>query len=126
MTAVLALAFAGGAVVGVGADRWLAPTPTIQARVALDPSGILDGLGLTPDQRVQAEAMLAASAPRAEEAMREAAERLRAVADSVDAELRAILTAEQRRRLDDLRPPTFMIRRKVPGGETTVDTLRPR
>ncbi len=125
--ALLALAFAVGAAAGVGATRRLAPAPTIQARLTRDMSGVLDGLGLTPEQRARAEAILEASAPRAEEAMRDAAERLRGVADSVDAELRTILTPEQRSRLDERRrPPTFKIRRKAPGGGTTVDTLRPR
>jgi hypothetical protein len=55
------------------------------------------------------------------------ADRLRAVADSVDAELRQILTPEQRTRLDSLRVngPQFMLKRKrvTPTG-TTVDTVR--
>jgi hypothetical protein len=55
------------------------------------------------------------------------ADRLRAVADSVDAELRKILTPEQRTRLDSLRVhgPQFMLKRKrvTPTG-TAVDTVR--
>jgi Spy/CpxP family protein refolding chaperone len=122
----VALAFAAGVAVGVVADRWLAPEPTARTRVIRDLSGVLDGLGLTPDQRVIAESILAASAPRSEAALREAAGRLQDVADSVDARLRAILTPEQRARLDRLRrQPVFMIKRKTPGQETTVDTLPP-
>lgn len=75
---------------------------------------------------VGAESILEASAPRSEEAMREAAGRLQDVADSVDAQLRVILTPEQRTRLDRLRrQPVFMLKRKAPGRETTVDTVRP-
>jgi Spy/CpxP family protein refolding chaperone len=122
----VALAFAAGVAVGVVADRWLAPEPTARTRVIRDLSGVLDGLGLTPDQRVIAESILAASAPRSEAALREAAGRLQDVADSVDARLRAILTPEQRARLDRLRrQPVFMIKRKAPGQDATVDTVRP-
>ena len=122
----VALAFAAGVAVGVVADRWLAPEPTARTRVIRDMSGVLDGLGLSPDQRVRADSILQASAPRSEAALREAAGRLQQVADSVDARLRAILTPEQRTRLDRLRrQPVFMLKRKLPGQETTVDTLRP-
>jgi Spy/CpxP family protein refolding chaperone len=122
----LVLAFAAGATAGVAADRVLAPEPTVRTRVIRDLSGVMDGLGLTPDQRIRVEAILEASAPRSEEAMREAAGRLREVADSVDAQLRAILTPEQRTRLDRLRrQPVFMLKRKAPGEATTVDTVRP-
>jgi hypothetical protein len=58
--------------------------------------------------------------------MREVAERLQIVSDSVDAELRAVLTPEQRARLDSQRrAPMFMIKRKMPGSATTVDTVFP-
>ena len=58
--------------------------------------------------------------------MRELAERLQNVSDSLDAELRAILTPPQRARLDSLRRrPLFMLKRKTPGSATTVDTLFP-
>lgn len=125
--ALIALAFAAGAVAGVAADRWLAPAPTVQARVIRHMSVVLDNLRLSSEQRAQAQAIVEASAPRTEEAMRQAAERLRLVADSVDAELRALLTPEQRIRLDALRrEPVFMIKRKTPGGGTTVDTVRRR
>jgi len=125
-TAWLVLAFAAGAAAGVAADRALAPEPTVRTRVIQEMSGVLDGLGLTPDQRVRAEAILEASTPRSEEAMREAAGRLREASDSVDAQLHAILTTEQRTRLDRLRrQPVFMLKRKAPGEAATVDTVRP-
>jgi len=122
----LTLAFAAGVVGGIAADRVLPPEPTVRTRVVREMAGMLDGLGLTPDQRVRAESILEASAPRSEEAMREAAGRLQDVADSVDAQLRAILTPEQQTRLDRIRrQPVFMLKRKTPGQETTVDTIRP-
>jgi hypothetical protein len=57
--------------------------------------------------------------------MLEAAERLRLVADSVDVELRGILTPAQQRVLDSLRVgPQFTLKRKVQGPNgTAVETL---
>ena len=91
-----------------------------------DMSGVLDRLRLSPDQRVRAEAILARSAPRAESLMVEMAERLRAISDSVDGELRGILDPAQRVRLDSLRRGrSVMIKRKTvsPDGRTSVDSV---
>jgi Spy/CpxP family protein refolding chaperone len=124
--ALLALAFVAGAAAGVIVDRTLIPQPAIRTRIAADLSGILDRLDLTPGQRQEAEAILQRSSPRTEAVMREVADRLRAVADSVDVELRAILTPEQSARLDSLRrQPTILLKRKTPGSATTVDTVFP-
>jgi uncharacterized membrane-anchored protein YjiN (DUF445 family) len=124
--ALLALAFVAGAVVGVAADRMLTPKTTMRARITRDMSGTLDKLGLSPEQRARAEAIIERSAPRSEQAMREIAERLQSVSDSVDAEVRTILTVEQRSRLDSLRrQPIFMLKRKTSGSAMTVDTLFP-
>jgi hypothetical protein len=120
--ALLAAAFVAGAAAGIVADRLTSPRPTI--RVRQDMSGVLDKLNLTRAQRAQAEAILQRRTPLSEDAMREVAERLRAVADSVDAELRAILSPAQRVRLDSLRPRTLlMLKRKTPDNLTTVDTV---
>jgi len=124
--ALLALAFIAGAAAGVTADRLLAPKTTVRARITRDMSGALDKLGLTREQRARADSIIERSAPRSEEAMREIAERLQSVSDSVDAKVRAILTVEQRARLDSLRrQPMFMLKRKTRGSGTTVDTLFP-
>lgn len=121
---LVALGFAAGVFAGIAADRLFAPRPRIRAMVD-DMSGVFDRLALTPEQRAQAESIVARTAPRSQAVMLELAERLRAVSDSVNAELRAILTAEQRVLLDSLRrEPQLMLKRKVitPGG-TRVDTL---
>ena len=124
--ALLALTFVAGAAAGVTADRLWAPSLTIRARVTQDMSPVLDKLSLTPEQRSQAEAIIQRSAPRTEQAMLEIGERLRRVSDSVDAELRAILTTAQRARLDSLkRQPMLMLKRKRPGSPATVDTVFP-
>lgn len=128
---MLALAFVAGAFAGIAADRLLSPRPRIHAAVN-DMPRVFDRLALTPEQRVQAEAIVADAAPRSRAVMLELADRLRTVADSVDVELRAILTPEQRLRLDSLRrDPRLMLKRKVvtPGGtrvDTLIDTAAPR
>ena len=58
--------------------------------------------------------------------MVEMAERLRAISDSVDGELRGILDPTQRVRLDSLRRERpVMIKRKMvsPDGRTSVDSV---
>ena len=121
---LLVLAFVTGASAGVAGDRLLGPQVRLRITTT-DMSRVFDRLDLTANQRVQAESIAARSAPRSHTIMLEAAERLRAVADSVDAELRAILTPEQQRRLDSLRAgPRITLKRKVvtPGG-TKIDTV---
>lgn len=117
------IALIAGVAAGVAGARALAPRPTIRAGLGMAP--VLDELELTADQRREAEAILERSAPRSRAIMVELAERLGAVADSVDAELRVILTAEQRARLDAMRTDRrMMLKRKVvtPSG-TRVDTI---
>ncbi|HET6702418.1 MAG TPA: hypothetical protein VFH14_11475 [Gemmatimonadaceae bacterium] len=121
---MLALAFVAGAFAGIAGDRLLAPRPRIRATTE-NMSGVFDRLALTPEQRTQAEAIVARAAPRSQAVMLELSDRLRIVADSVDVELRAILSPEQRLRLDSLRrDQRVMLKRKVetPAG-TRVDTL---
>ena len=118
---LVVLAFVTGASAGVAGDRLVAPRLPIRTTLG-DMSGTLDRLGLTTAQRRQADAIVARSAPRSREVLIELGERLRLVADSVDAELRSILTAEQRLRLDSLRTaPRLMLKRKLDGQK--VDTI---
>jgi hypothetical protein len=124
------LAFTAGAAAGVVGDRMMSPRIRLRATVG-DMSSVLDRLQLSTEQRRQAEAIVARSAPRSEAVMLELGSRLRAVADSVDTELRAILTAEQRLRLDSLkRDSRLLLRRKVIGPDgvrtdTVIDTVLP-
>jgi hypothetical protein len=124
---VLVAVFAAGIGAGVLADRLILDKPVIRARVvAGDMSRVLDGLDLTVEQRRKADSILSRRAPASESAMLQFAELLRAVSDSVDRELRQILTPLQQARLDSLRQagPQMMLKRKrvTPGG-TTVDTV---
>jgi Spy/CpxP family protein refolding chaperone len=124
--ALFALAFVAGAAAGVAGDRFFHRGMTVRTRFVQDMSGVLDQLGLTHAQRTQARAILDRSGPRSREVMLEVGARLRGISDSVDAELRSILTPEQRSKLDSLRrPATFVLRRKDPSGATSVDTVYP-
>jgi len=118
------LAFIAGASAGVVGDRLLSPRIQIRTTIG-DMAPVLDRLRLTPDQRRQADSIVSRSEPRAREVLVELGARLQMVADSVDAELRAVLTPEQRLRLDSLRSDSrLLLKRKVmtPSG-TRVDTL---
>ena len=127
---LVVLAFTAGAAAGVAGDRMLSPTMRVRVSAG-DMSGVLDRLELSPGQRRQADSIVARSAPRSEAIMLELGTRLRSVADSVDAELRAILTTEQRLRLDSLkRDSRLLVRRKVAGPDgvrtdTVIDTVLP-
>jgi Spy/CpxP family protein refolding chaperone len=126
--ALLAVFVAGGAA-GVAADRLWSSGRGIRVKLEARNSGILDKLGLTPEQRSRAEAIMERKTPRTEGMLMEVGERLQLIADSVDAELRAILTPEQRMRLDSLGAgQRLLLKRKVvrPGGGETTDTVFPR
>lgn len=128
LVSMVVLAFIAGGAAGIIGDRLLlGDRPRIRTVVS-DMSPVFDRLDLTREQRRQAEAIVSRSAPRSAAIMMQTAERLRAVADSVDTELRVILTAEQRLRLDSLRrEPTMVLKRKATtsGGGARVDTLYP-
>jgi hypothetical protein len=119
--------FVAGVGAGVLVDRVMLRGPTVRARlVAPGMTSVLDKLGLTAEQRAKADSILSRRAPASETVMMEMAEHLRAVADSVDRELRQILTPAQVARLDSMRlaEPQLMLKRKTvtPRG-TKVDTI---
>lgn len=123
---LLAVAFVAGVAAGVAADRMLVSRPERRTRIVNDISGVLDQLGLTAEQRRRADEVVQGRGSRTEDAMRRLAQELRSEADSVDAALRAILTVEQRARLDSLRrDPIFMLKRKGTGSGVTIDTVFP-
>jgi hypothetical protein len=120
---VLTLVFLTGAAVGITAHAiWSRSEPRAML-TASGMAGVLDELHLTPSQRVTADSILDRSAPQSEALMLEMARRMGSVADSVDVQLRAILTPQQRRRLDELRrKPVFLLRRRSKTGAEVVDT----
>jgi Spy/CpxP family protein refolding chaperone len=121
---LLLLAFIAGASSGVAGRRLLAPRMGVRTQIA-DMSTLLDQLDLSVEQRQRADSIVSRKAPRSTAIMLETIERLREVADSVDRELRDVLTDDQRRKLDAIRRPSrLMLRRKMitPRG-TVVDTI---
>jgi Spy/CpxP family protein refolding chaperone len=126
IAALVLVVFVAGVAVGVIADRLSTPRPLVRIQSRL---GVFDELQLSPRQRAQLESMAIRRAPRSQALMNEMATHLQAVADSVDNELRTILTPQQQTRLDSLlkRAPGFRLRRTLitPGGTTTVDTVFP-
>lgn len=127
VASLVLLAFVIGASAGVAGDRLVSPDLRIRTSFG-DMSSVLDRLDLTPEQRRLADSIVSRSEPRSREVLIELSERLRRVADSVDAELRSILTPPQRLHLDSLRTePRFMLKRRGEGQkvDTILDTRRP-
>jgi hypothetical protein len=115
LSAVIVLAaFVSGAVAGVGLYRWAGPEfrPPLRFPSNLPPH--LRGLGLTPEQERNATEIFDRHRPDLEAVLRESYPRMRAVVEETHAELRGILTAEQRRKFDEIesRAPPW----SLPGG----------
>ncbi len=124
---LLLAVFTAGLASGLAIERWTQPRGVLETRLRTQMPEVLDRLGLTWAQRHAADSILSAGTPRAERAMRELAPRVKAIADSLDAELRAILTPAQRARLDSLGGRMLLLKRKTNGpGVVTVDTLLAR
>lgn len=123
---LLVLAFAAGVGSGIAADRLVAHRSVAATPTGQDMSVVLGQLVLTDEQRSRAQAILNRETPRSERAMLELAAQLRSISDSVDSELRVILTRSQRIKLDSLRhPPTFILKHEDSSGAIKVDTVYP-
>jgi Spy/CpxP family protein refolding chaperone len=98
--------FAAGVAAGVAWERTRGEEPEFRVRVDGGRARVeaFDELGLTDDQRRRIEEIFARSQPRTDAVLRETLPRLRAVTDSINAEIQAVLTPEQRRRLGRLEP----------------------
>ena len=122
---LLGLLFVAGLVAGIAIERARQPRQVFKTRLVSAMPKILDRLELSPPQRRAADSILARSNPRTEAAMREMVPRLAAIADSVQTELRLVLTPAQSARLDSLRgKPVLILKTPGPHG-IRVDTLRP-
>jgi Spy/CpxP family protein refolding chaperone len=96
--AVLAIAFLVGSLTGAAAIRVAdaeAP-PKLMRGKTTQAAPLLERLELTPDQRVQVDAILERRRQEMEQFWNVHRPTLRAIADSARAELRAVLTPEQR------------------------------
>jgi hypothetical protein len=122
--ALLAVVFMAGALSGVAVDRVYAPQQPAGVRIRTIVPDLLDGLDLTTEQRRAADSVLRKSSPRSEAAMREIKPRLAAISDSVNAELRRLLTPAQAAKLDSLTSRRqFLIKRTDSTGIVRVDTI---
>ena len=124
---LLGVVFLAGVLGGLALDRVVvakkAPPPGLSLKVP----DVLDQLDLSTAQRQMADSILQRSSPRSEAMMRELVPRFRAIADSVNAELAALLTVRQRAKLDSLtRGSVFVIKKRSPSGKERVDTVRSR
>ncbi|HEX2191503.1 MAG TPA: hypothetical protein VHG51_21505 [Longimicrobiaceae bacterium] len=109
--ALLVATFAAGLLAGAAFDRTLAarePEPPQEAGWDCRGHGaktsmILDRLDLTPEQRTRVDAVMERRRAQADSFWEREGPRMRAIVDSTRAEVRAILTPEQRAEYDRLR-----------------------
>lgn len=102
---LLAAMFIAGALAGAGLTRALGP----RGREPPPPPGMMlyAHLGLDREQEARARAIFEAHRPELDAVLRDALPRARAIQDAIDREMRAYLTPEQARRLDEMKaaPP---------------------
>ena len=99
-TLVVLGTFVLGGVAGVGMCRWLMPRDEPPPPMHLP----LRELDLTPEQDRQAREITERHREELESILRETYPKVRAVNDRIKEELRTILTPEQQRRLDSMKP----------------------
>lgn len=121
--AVAAL-FLAGLLAGVAITHWLSPAPA--------PTGLSEALGeldLTPEQAARIDRILTTSQSRTDRVLEEVLPRVQAVVDSVDGEIRQVLTDTQRIRLEEIRRRHVIVQRQVIQGDSRhrddADTLGP-
>jgi Spy/CpxP family protein refolding chaperone len=103
--ALLCLAFAAGVLSGVAWTRTRRDGVNVQVRMTTELPSELRALDLTPAQTDTLRAIFAAGQRQSLRVLRELEPRMRAEMDSVNAEIRAVLTPEQRARFDARRRP---------------------
>lgn len=103
---LLAVAFAAGVLAGIAFTRLTGGDAVAQAAVAEDAQrergreSIFDGLGLTPEQQQHVDAILQARRKQMDAFWKEYGPRMEQIVDSARAEIRNVLTEEQRAELD--------------------------
>ena len=93
--------FIAGAVAGAGLYRWLQPRQALPAPIF----PLCHDLSLSPEQARQAERIVTNHRPELERIMHDSFEQVRGVQERMNAEVRAILTPEQRQKFEELCPP---------------------
>ena len=118
---VLAAVFAAGLASGT-AIRGLLARGTEGPSTSWD--AMVRAMDLTAEQERRIDSIFDTYQPRTDTLLMSLVPRLRALADSMDTDLRPVLTESQRELLSDARSrQLFMLRLKTPQGER-VDTLR--
>jgi Spy/CpxP family protein refolding chaperone len=103
---VLAALFAAGAAAGIAWERTRSEAPMFRVHVNGGRAQVdaFRELGLTDAQRRRIEQIFARAQPRTDAVLRETLPRLRAVTDSINTEIQAVLTPEQRKKLGRVEP----------------------
>lgn len=100
--AIVAATFAAGFTSGAGFHRWATADYGPRPPPPLFSPWTLRELGLSPDQKKKAQVILERHRPKLEAIFQETFPRVRAVKEQVDREIRAILSAEQRAKFEEL------------------------
>jgi Spy/CpxP family protein refolding chaperone len=118
--ALLLAIFAAGAFSGAGMYRWASHAQEPRhPHPERGPGMIHRELGLSADQEKRVEAIMQKYRPELEAVIRETFPRVKAVHEKMDAEIRTILTDEQRQKFDEMqsrRPQEPRPGMDVPGG----------
>ena len=104
--ATFAALFAAGVAAGVAWERTRGGGQFFRVWVEDGSAQVeaFEGLGLTDEQRGRIEQIFVRAQPRTDAVLGEMMPRLRGVTDSINAEIQAVLTPEQRRRLGRVEP----------------------
>ena len=121
LTALLLLAtFVLGALFGAGLAHWDGPWRRPHHRPIPFLPGPPGALELSAAQEAKAHEIMERYRPQLEQVMHETFPKVQAINDQMESELRAILTPEQAKRLDEMKalrppmPPVFMHPRMFP------------
>ena len=122
---LLVVTFFSGALAGNAVERVRSVRVEIRVRTEVGIPAVFDDLALTPEQRRQIEVILERGRPRTDSVMAEIFPRIRAVTDSVDAEIRTVLNGDQIRRLDErsAASPAFIRRLRKVGPDSVEEVI---
>ncbi|MGI9626430.1 MAG: hypothetical protein ACR2QM_06310 [Longimicrobiales bacterium] len=122
---LLVLVFAAGAVASASVSG--GGTATVNTNTQGEPAD-LDEIGLTEEQKLAIDSLVAARQPQLDAIIGAALEEVQIVADSVNLEVRALLSADQIEAYERLRKGGSRMqavrRTRTPSGELIVDTIR--
>jgi Spy/CpxP family protein refolding chaperone len=102
---MLAVVFVIGALTGAAVERARRPHPPRPPQHQGLPREMCEELHLTPPQIDRIDGILASNRPRTDAVLDQFLPQLRALTDSIRAEVRTVLTPEQQQLFDHLEPP---------------------